>query len=92
MRCNSSAYVVKSLSETRWYARLDVVRALKVNHCSIIKVEGVLVDDTEQLLETQADVRCIMYKLYALENSIMYGVISSNTLRLINCCKLNALT
>ena len=70
MQCNSSAYVVKPLSETRWSARHDAVRALKVNYCSIVKAMGVLMNDTEQPRETRADARSIINKLYALENII----------------------
>ena len=71
MQCTSSVYVVKSLSQTRWSARHDAVRALKTNYCSIVKAVGVLMNDTEQLRETRADARSIIYKLYALENILL---------------------
>ena len=71
MQCNSSAYVVKLPSETRWSARHDAVRALKVNYSSIVKAMGVKMNDTEQPRETRADARSIMYKLYALGNIII---------------------
>jgi len=66
--------VVKRLSETRWSARCDAIRALYCGYDSIVEVLSILADDVEQKANCRAEVDGLRRRLDELETVIMLMV------------------
>ena len=62
-----SAYVLITLSETRWSARHDAVKTLKFNYPCVIETLKIWKDDTNQTRDTRSEAENIMNKLSELD-------------------------
>lgn len=83
---NNRLSLLKSLSDTRWSARFDAIRSLKINYISIIQFLKILAEDMEQSCDTRSEAANLLYKLCEIESCILC-VLWYNILERINHTK-----
>lgn len=62
---------LKSLSDTRWCARADAVKALYLGYANVMSALESIADDNEQKSMTRHEAQCLSSAMDTLENAIM---------------------
>lgn len=68
---SDKVFRVKSLSDTRWSARHDAVKALRVNYAGIIQTLNILEDDSDKKSDTRLEAANISAHLCQLETALL---------------------
>lgn len=68
---NAFAVTLKSLSDTRWCARADAVKALYLGYANILSALENIIEDSEQNSQTRHEAQCLLSAMGTIETAIM---------------------